>query len=72
MQKLCRFFWEKHEVKKPSFFFFFFFGEKIECKSYVGFSGRSTREKLIFSLHYSTPLHSPSFPPPSKQAIEKN
>ena len=24
---------------------------------------------LIFSLHYSTPLHSPFFPPPSKQAI---
>ena len=24
---------------------------------------------LIFSQYYSTPLHSPSFPPPSKQAI---
>ena len=29
------------------------------------------QNQLIFSLHYSTPLHSPSFPPPSKQAISK-
>ena len=27
------------------------------------------QNQLIFSLHYSTPLHSPSFPSPSKQAI---
>ena len=28
------------------------------------------QNQFIFSLHYSTPLHSPSFPPPSKQAIK--
>ena len=28
------------------------------------------QNQLIFSLYYSTPLHSPSFPPPSKQPIK--